>query len=224
MKKIVLIFCVSLFSFSASADEKPLSKKTITSQKKGEDGVKCFNENTHIINLGVGFGSRAYHSIYRIPGHSYGRTPAFSLTYEQAYPKKLGPGYLGIGAYLGFQHEYYKYTSGYYDNLLYYNTYNYSHNWNYFMVAARGAYHWDVLNAKNAEVYAGVIVGMRFQIHNYTTNDPNNRDPYSYTQSFAYPVGSAFAGARWYFAKNFGLFAEVGYGISYATGGFSIKF
>lgn len=223
MKKILFAACMSVLSLSVSADEKPLKKES-SFLKKDDGGEKCFNENTHIINLGVGFGSRSYHSIYHGAGYSYGRTPAFSLTYEQAYPKKLGPGYLGVGAYLGFQHEYYKYDYGYYDNLLNYNTYYYNHSWNYFMVAARGAYHWDVLNAKNAEVYAGVIIGMRFQTHTYNTNDPSNRDPYSYTQSFAYPVASAFAGARWYFVKNAGLFAEVGYGISYATGGFSFKF
>lgn len=223
MKKLLFTLCISALSLSVSADEKPL-KKEVSFLKQDGSGEKCFDENTHIINLGVGFGSRSYHSIFRGAGYSYGRTPAFSLTYEQAFPKKLGPGYLGIGAYLGFQHEYYKYNSGYYDNTFYYNTYYYNHSWNHFVVAARGAYHWDVLNAKNAEVYAGVIIGMRFQIHNYNTNDPGNKDPYSYSQGVVYPVGSAFAGARWYFAKNFGLFAEAGYGISYITGGFSIKF
>jgi len=92
------------------------------------------------------------------------------------------------------------------------------------MVAARAAYHWDVLNAKNAEVYAGVLVGLRIATYSYETNDPGRNDPYSYANSSVYPTYSAFAGARWYFVKNFGLFAEVGYGISYATGGFSIKF
>ena len=93
------------------------------------------------------------------------------------------------------------------------------------MVAARATYHWDVLNSKNAEVYAGVIAGVRFQTEHYETNDPDkNNDPYSYTSSFAYPAFSAFAGARWYFAKNVGLFAEAGYGISYATVGMSFKF
>ena len=220
MKKLLLIITAIVLCFPSMADNFPLKKEKKSFLKKDDGGEKCFNESTHILNLGVGFGSRSYHSLYLGGGYSYGITPAFSLTYEQAYPKKLGPGYLGVGAYFGFQHEYYKYDYAY----LFSNTYYYHHSWNYYMVAARGAYHWDVLNAKNAEVYAGVIIGLRFQTHHYETNDPSNKDPYSYTQSFAYPAYSAFAGARWYFAKNFGLFAEVGYGISYATGGFSIKF
>ena len=224
MKKLLFVLLISVLSFPSFADEWPLKKEKRSMLKKNEGGEKCFDENTHILNLGVGFGSRSYHSVYRGAGYSSGITPAFSLTYEQAFKKKLGPGYLGLGAYLGFQHEYYKYDYSYYDNGFYYQTYYSNHKWNYYMVAARGAYHWDVLNSKNAEVYAGVIIGMRFQIHTYETNDPGKKDPYTYTQSFVYPAYSAFAGARWYFAKNAGLFAEVGYGISYLTGGFSFKF
>lgn len=224
MKKIIFTLCISALALSVLADEKPLKKEPVQFLKQNDGGEKCFDENTHILNIGVGFGGRSYNSLYRVAGQSYGRTPAFSLSYEQAYPKKLGPGYLGIGAYVGFQHEYYRYDYAYWDNNFNYQTYYSHHTWNHVMVAARGAYHWDVLNAKNAEVYGGVIVGMRFQIHSYETNDPGKKDPYTYKQSIAYPAGSAFVGARWYFAKNFGLFAELGYGISYATGGFSIKF
>lgn len=223
MKKSLLIIIAIAFSLTSIADDFPLKREKKSFLKKDDGGEKCFNESTHIINIGAGFGSRSYHNIYLGGGYSYGRTPALSLTYEQAYPKKLGPGYLGIGAYLGYQGEYYKYDYTYW-KAGNYNTYYYHHNWNYYMVAARAAYHWDVLNAHNAEVYAGVIVGMRFSIHNYDTNDPDKNDPYTYRSSLIYPAYSAFAGARWYFVKNFGLFAEVGYGISYLTGGFSIKF
>ncbi|MBP7808909.1 MAG: hypothetical protein KA163_06435 [Bacteroidia bacterium] len=224
MKKIFFTLIIAALSLPSIADERPLKKEKKSFLQQNEGGEKCFDENTHIINLGVGFGSRSYHSISRGAGFSSGTTPAFSLTYEQALKKKLGPGYLGVGAYLGFQHQYYKYDYSYYDNGLNYYTYYSHHKWNYYMVAARAAYHWDVLNSKNAEVYAGVVIGMRFQIHNYETNDPGKKDPYTYTQSFAYPAYSVFAGARWYFAKNFGLFAEAGYGISYINAGFSIKF
>lgn len=224
MKKLLFILMVMGFTLPSLADKNPLKKEKSLFLKKDDGGEKCFDENSHIINIGVGFGSRAYRSYGAFAGSSWGRTPAISLTYEQAWPKKLGPGYLGVGAYIGFQHEYYKYNYSYYNASWNYNTYYYNHSWNYYLVAARGAYHWDVLNSKNAEVYAGVIIGVRFQTHNYTTNDPGNLDPYNYTQSFIYPVYSVFAGARWYFAKNFGLYAEAGYGISYINGGFSIKF
>lgn len=219
MKKIVAIVLVSGFSFCAIAGEP--SKEKPKSMLNAGDGEKCFDESTHIINVGVGFGSRSYQSIYRGAGYSYVRTPAISLSYEQPWPKKLGPGYLGVGAYFGFQHENYNYTYNY----AFSNSYYYKHKWNHYMIGGRAAYHWDVLNSKNAEVYAGVIIGVRIQTHTYDTNDPDpNNDPYTYTQGVAYPAYSVFAGARWYFAKNVGLFAEVGYGISYANAGMSIKF
>jgi hypothetical protein len=223
MKKIIFLIAILAMVSPSFAGDFPSKKRNYSFIKKNDGGEKCFDENTHIINIGVGWGRR-YYSFLGAPGYSSGTTPAFSLTYEQPWKQKLGPGYLGVGAYFGFQHAFYKYDYSYYNNLLQYNTYYYRHSWNYYMLAARAAYHWDVLNTKNAELYAGVIIGMRFQTHNYQTNDPGNKDPYSYRNSFAYPAYSFFAGARWYFAKNFGLFGEIGYGISYANGGFSIKF
>ena len=93
------------------------------------------------------------------------------------------------------------------------------------MVAARGAYHFDVLNSKNAELYVGAIVGVRIQTYHYDTNNPDpNADNYRLSSGSVYPTYSVFAGARWYFAKKVALFGEVGYGISYLTGGFSFKF
>ena len=225
MKKYFLVGFIAILitQFSAFSGEPNRKNKSywLTEKQKDNDGEKCFDENTHIINLGVGWG-RSYYTFLRSAGYSSGTTPAFSLTYEQPWPKKLGPGFLGVGAYLGFQHAYYNYNYDYWYNN--YATYYYNHSWNYYMVAGRAAYHWDVLNSKNAEVYAGVLIGMRFQTYNYSTNDPGNNDPYSYKQSSVWPVYSVFAGARWYFVKNFGLFAEVGYGISYGTVGMSIKF
>jgi hypothetical protein len=42
-------------------------------------------------------------------------------------------------------------------------------------------------------------------------------------QGSVYPAIAAFAGARWYFVENIGVYGEVGSGISYATVGFSFK-
>jgi hypothetical protein len=83
-----------------------------------------------------------------------------------------------------------------------------------------------VLNSEKAEVYAGVLIGASFRIYSYDTNDPRpeNESLYKIANRAAYPAYSLFAGARWYFVKNVALFGEVGYGISYLTGGVSFKF
>lgn len=185
--------------------------------KISQDGEKCFNESTHIINLGVGLSGRSYYK-----GGAFGRystSPAFSLSYEQPWPKKLGPGFLGVGAYVGYQTSRYRYD---YDKNS--NFYYYEHKWNHTVIAARGVYHWDVLNSEKAEVYGGALIGLRIQTYNYASNNPNPDDYYKLNEGSVYPVFSAFAGARWYFAKNVAVYGEVGSGVSYLTGGLSFKF
>lgn len=182
-------------------------------------GEKCFDESTHIINLGVGFGGGNYYK-GAYGGYSSRRSPAFSLSYEQSLSKRIGPGYIGVGAYAGFQTAYYHYD--YDDN--WNRRYYYEHKYNYMMIAARGAYHWDVLNSKKAEVYAGAIIGVRIQTYSFETNDPDPDYNYRLNEGSAYPAYSLFAGARWYFVERIALFGEAGYGISYLTGGVSFKF
>jgi hypothetical protein len=184
-----------------------------------QDGSKCFDENSKILNTGVGAGS-GYYATYRGAGYSYKSSPAFSISYEQALPKKLGPGYLGLGAFLGYQSASSRNTNAYYNGGYYY----YEHKWRSFFVGARGAYHFDFLTWERAEVYAGVIAGLRIQTYKYDTNNPDpNKNYYRLNQGSVYPAYSLFAGARWYFVQNIGVFAELGYGISYGTIGFSFK-
>jgi hypothetical protein len=182
-------------------------------------GAHCFDESSKILNLGVGFGG-SYYRYNRGHGYSYRQTPAFSLTYEQALKEKVGPGFIGIGGYLGYQTARFRYDDYYYNG----NKYYYQHRWNYFVIAARGAYHLDVLNTDKAELYFGAIAGLRIQTYKYETNstDPY-RNQYDLSQRNIYPALSLFVGGRWYFKPNIGLFGEVGYGISYLTLGLSFK-
>lgn len=215
MKKISLMASAILFSIAVSASEPLKTKKSASSS-----GGQCFDENSHVIGLGVSFGGVGYYKYG--PGGSYTRTPNFNITYEQPWKDRIGPGFLGVGAYASFQSDNYRYNyiSGY-DGRAYF----YEHHHNYITVAGRAAYHWDVLNKDKAEVYGGVIIGARLSLYAYETNDPNpNRDTYRIANSFAYPAWGVFAGARWYFVKNVALFAEVGHGISYGTAGVNFKF
>ncbi len=218
-KKYLLLAALMLFASLTNAQGKNDKKKN-----SGDANGKCFDESTHILNLGVGFGGVNYYSGYRGYGYRYKVSPAFSLSYEQAYPKKLGPGYLGLGAYLGFQRSSSTYNYFYNDHG-YKGDYYYKHSWSNYMVAARGAYHFDFLNSEKAELYAGLLVGLRIQTYHYESDNP---DPkyynYRYTGSNVFPTYSLFVGGRWYFVPKVALFAEVGYGISYLTAGLSFKF
>jgi hypothetical protein len=217
MKKLSLIVMSVGISLASFAND-PIKKENERISLQSSDGGKCFDESTHIINVGIGVGSGYY---YKRVGGKYSSSPAISLSYEQPWPQRLGPGYLGVGAYLGFQTSHYRYDykhPSWWNN----NNYYYEERWNHYIVTGRAAYHWDVLNSEKAEVYAGVIIGARFRTYSYTDNDPDY--DYYNNGSAVSPAYSVFAGARYYFGKNIGVYAEVGYGISYGTVGLSIKF
>ncbi|MBL7882591.1 MAG: hypothetical protein JNL69_00870 [Bacteroidia bacterium] len=206
----ILIGILSIGSVNASNDSNYL--------KNDNTSAKCFDENTRILNVGVGVGGIRH---YRIAGGRYRETPAFSISYEQPWKQRLGPGYIGVGGYLGFQSANYRNT---YRAPHDFNDYYYEHHWNNILVAGRAAYHWDVLNKERAEVYGGIIIGARIQLYRYDTNDPKpEQSNYKLKDGVAYPTYSLFAGARWYFAKKVGVFAEAGYGISYLTAGLTFK-
>ncbi len=215
-----MIVTALLFSFTV-ANAQSGKKNSSTNSESGE---KCFDGSTNIINLGVGLGSGNYYSAYSGRGYSYHSSPAFSFSYEHAIPKKLGPGYLGLGLYLGYQNAYSTYNY-YWNKNGYNNNYYYKNSWSNFLVAVRGVYHADALNFEKGELYFGGLAGLRFQNYHYETNNPDPyADNYYVNSGNVFPTFSVFVGGRYYLTKNIGLFAEVGYGISYLTGGLSFKF
>lgn len=200
-------------------------KKNKSSHNSSDDGGKCFDENTKIINLGVGFiGAGGYYSYNRYGDYTYKSTPALSISYEHAIPNKLGPGFLGIGAYLGYQRSVYT-NYDYYDNNNFRERYLYTEKYGNTFIAARFAYHLDALNFEKGEVYFGAALGLRIHSYSYQNTNPYYYKGY-YKESYTgyYPGYSFFVGGRYYLTKNIGLFGELGYGISYITLGLSFKF
>ena len=237
MKKslIIALTCIFGYEMAIASDEvgdknysgvkpsKMFNSKTVAR----EPGGGCFDESTHIISLGVGLPGpgNSYYRFSKGNGYSSGSTPLFSLSYEQAIKQRVGPGYIGAGAYLGYRNVYNKYDYDYFYNN-HKGKYYYRNNWNTVTIAARAAYHWDVLNKEKGEVYGGSMIGLHIRSYSYTSNDP---DPDHYdngrvSEGSVYPAFSVFAGARWYFANNVAVFGEVGTGISFLTGGLSFKF
>jgi hypothetical protein len=206
-----LIFILtSLVSYSQSKNKKNTAAST---------GSKCFDASSKIINVGVGFWGSNYYRYGRGGVYSYHSIPAFSLSYEQALPK-LGPGYLGVGAYLSYQKFWWRYDGYYYQN----NKYYYTHNWTYMYVAARAAYHAEALMTDKAELYFGLSLGVLINKYNFVTNAPDQDVYYNeYHQRSIYPAAALFVGGRAYLTPKFALFAELGYGMSWLTGGISIK-
>lgn len=219
MKKAIL-FVVGLIALSlitnANGDQQ-IFKKT-----KRADNGKCFDESTHLINLGVGFGNTYYVSMGFNNGYASTSMPAISISYEQPWSKRLGPGFLGVGGILGYQSSSYRNNNYYYNN----KTYYYEHSYRNSIIAARAVYHWDGLNFEKGEVYGGAIAGVRIRTYTYSTDNPDP-DANNYKKDDGRKVVSAngvFAGARWYPIQSIALFAEAGYGISFITTGVTFKF
>lgn len=221
-KKLLFVAGLIILSLITNATEsdKTKSDKGKIPFKANNPGGKCFDDKTHIINVGFGFGSYGYYRAGVLGGYTYRSSPAITLTYEQAYPKKLGPGYLGVGALLG-----YKTASSRYDNYYYQGSkYYFENRWTYTMFAARAVYHWDGLNAYNAEVYGGTILGFGVSTYSYKTNGTDPDIGVYKKSGGVYPIVGLFAGARWYFVPKIALFGEAGYGISVLNAGVSFKF
>ena len=214
-KSMVFLFAImgSMVSVSALAQK--------NNQKSS--GGKCFDENTHLINLGIGFGN-SYYAFNHNNGYESGRTPVFLLSYEQPLRNKVGPGYIGVGGLFAFQNAHERYNYDYWYNSGYVRYYD-RHNWNTYVITGRATYHWDGLIADKAEVYGGSLIGVRINSYSYSTN---NKDPYypinSRDEGSVYPVITVFAGARYYFAPNVAVYSEIASGVSFLSAGLTFKF
>lgn len=98
----------------------------------------------------------------------------------------------------------------------------YKWRYNFFTIAARGSYHYGkhFLKLDNLDLYAGPSLGYRISSFS---------DPDGYTGVYDDGYGSGvfvglFAGARYYFKPNMGVFAEVGWNASPLKAGIAFKF
>jgi hypothetical protein len=155
------------------------------------------------INIGIGFGSS-------LVDRDHTGLPSINVSYEFLPFEKLGIGYIGLGGYAGYKHSNYDYGT-------------YEYKYNHWIFGVRGAYHFDFYDMNGIDffnqfdVYAGVFAG--FMIDNDDWNDDLS-DP-DYGLSFR---NDLFAGARYNFIENIGVFTEVGYGINYFVFGIDFLF
>ena len=90
-------------------------------------------------------------------------------------------------------------------------------NYTEFSIGPRGTYHFTIIPVENLDVYAAVQILYALQTTKY-----DNSLIEDVTDSNVYP--GFVAGARYYFSDFFGVFAEVGYSVTYLTGGIALKF
>jgi len=97
----------------------------------------------------------------------------------------------------------------------------------YTIVGIRAAAHGNPRD--NWDIYGGFLIGYNILSVKHTIITPStDRNPGDVQPSFTRPAKnqltySAFVGATYYFKKNVGAFAELGYGISLLNAGLQIK-
>jgi hypothetical protein len=195
MKKVSLLFVGLMLVF-------------MTAQSQGDP----FGKGSSAINVGIGFGG----TVYTGTGYTMG-WPTISASYEYGIVEvPMGSslkGIVSVGGLVGFGGSKYDYS---------YFGWGYDVKTNYFVVAARGNYHF-IFHDK-FDPYAGVILGYYFGNSKvtYSSGYPVTAPEYKANDNGFY--GGAYAGARWFFTPAFAVFSELGWNVSIFTLGATFKF
>jgi len=167
-----------------------------------------FQKGTNILSAGIGLGS----SIFSYSGAS--QTPALSLQYERGVWDIGGPGVISLGGYVGYKG--YSYSGGE-------QNYSFSEKWHYTVVGVRSAYHYNGLDAKKLDLYGGAMLA--YNLLSYSYSDNSGGTGFAGSASYGSTVGlSLYIGARYFFADNFAVLGELGYGVAYLNVGIAAKF
>jgi hypothetical protein len=176
----------------------------ITFNPKTSSAQGAFHAGDNILAVGVGFGS------------SYGgfgagsESPAISVQFEHGNWAVGGPGVISLGGYLG-------YKSYSYDDLTYY-----SQSVSYVVIGLRSAYHFNMIESADWDLYAGVMLHYDIASYTYTSHDPFY-DHYIVAGADSRLRLDLYIGARYFVSPRVALFAELGYGISNFTLGAAFK-
>ncbi|MCB9165634.1 MAG: hypothetical protein H6592_14565 [Flavobacteriales bacterium] len=182
----------------------------------------AFAKGTFGINAGIGIGGVRASYLNAYDSH-YSTSPTFCLSLERGVAE-AGPGTVGVGAFIG--HRWTRYAD---DNSYGSVTYSYDERWSRTTVGVRGAWHlaqW--VPADKLDLYAGVMVGYAFVGY----RDRSTRTVYGETTSYdtgtrvrhGYADWSTFVGARYFFTRHLGAYAEAGYGVNYLNLGLAFRF
>lgn len=162
--------------------------------------AQLFDQGDIVLSAGLGLGATYYSGIYYKTS-----VPPVWIAGDYCLREALGPGNLGVGGYMGFN----AYKWQYHD-----------YGWKYssFIIGGRGTYHFVDLVDK-LDLYGGLLLGARILTH----KSFGDFDYDYYSASGSGVAYSLFAGARYFLSDNFGVMAELGYGIAYLSFGVSLK-
>lgn len=160
--------------------------------------AQSFENGTFAVNAGIGLGTG-------LGGYGSAR-PAISVSADKGLWEIGGPGVISLGGYIG--NTGYKYSGE-----------GYSAKWNYTIIGARGAYHYNGFDVPELDLYGGLMLS--YNIMKFSSNQSEDYFGRSYGSGIGF---TGFLGARWFFSDMFGAYAELGYGVSILNIGVSLRF
>lgn len=205
MKKVIKIALVLMMCFG------------FTLASKAQD--QGFEKGKTYLDLGVGFSrySVANNWLY---GYGYGyqadyhHLPALRANFEVGFNK-----FISGGAYFGYTEYGWKSTTSL--------GYKVEDRHQFYSFGLRGTFHiWDFLNdqldlglgVEKLDLYVAIMTGARIEVSSDINVTKRSTDRY-----VSYFFGPTF-GAKYYFANNFSVFVEAGYGsMSYGLIGLGFK-
>lgn len=206
MKKI-LLFCTIIGLLSAGATEASAQSKGrsfySTPYKSRNSG--SFDRSSNLLSFGYGVPNRvAGHYDYWWDDDRFGFGPTY-IKYEHGIIDEIGIGIYGALAFAQHKHGPGKRWK---DNTL------------GLSFGAMGFYHFNkLIPVSKLDVYAGAGLGFRHIVYNFDENDNRgNQSDFDVLPVFK-------VGARYYFTKLFGVYAEGGYdGMSDVNFGITLRF
>ncbi len=189
----------SLIMFLTVSGTALLAGSNSTTNATGEV-EPIFREGDKVLSLGFGVGttlySRSFHTSRMVPA-------SLSFEYGVMDDFMIEDMTLGFGGYLGFSSSRLKAA-----NI----------DYQYYIVGGRAGLHYPIV--ENFDTYAGLMMGIN--IINSSVPKQDNSDHEK--DNDAGLISSLYLGGRYYFAEDFAVMGEIGYGVSYLTVGISFRF
>ncbi len=165
----------------------------------------AFEEGHSVLQFGVGYGLL----------NSYGNVTVPPVTLALDYGSTSN---LSVGGYVGYSASRdVMFPSGSYGGLI---TEDAGINYTYFILGGRLCYHFDT-GDKNLDGYIGAMLG--YNAVSASSFGLSSLGGIDVTAKGSALIYGGQLGGRYFVSPNVALFAEVGYGIGYITGGLSIK-
>jgi hypothetical protein len=169
-------------------------------------GQIAYKKGDQVGSVMIGLGSFVYES-----GAS-SSLPPISLAYDYGFNENISLG--GLVSYTGAKETYDTYSLSGFTLVPATATWK----WSYIIIAARGAYHYDLLHNDKIDTYGGLMLG--YEIASTSTDNT----AYPVSGSAGTMLFSVYVGGRYYFSPNLAVQAELGFGLALLNIGVAYKF